>query len=156
MITLPAILDPFLKAGAAVQEFVRWKNRQKGNGKLLILELQNNFTFLHMVSRGEATLDDVLENLSTAEYRRLLADGFQFRSLAPGKIGKSPSLRGTSLQPWAGRDTADLIDSLYSRIEELKIRYPHNRDNRRYNWKLRANNILRLILLLLNHQSLIC
>lgn len=152
MISLPSILDPLFKTGAAIQEFLAWKNKQDGKGKLLVIEMQNNFRYLHMVSRKETELDKVIHEISTVQYKQLLSEGFRFSSVIKGKIKKSESLKGTSLAGWAGKEAVDLIHSLYSRIEELKVKYPYTDSSKKYNWTLRVNNILRLTMLLLNHK----
>ncbi|MBB6481262.1 hypothetical protein [Spirochaeta isovalerica] len=152
MMTLPSILDPLFKTGTAIQEFIAWKNKLDGKGKLLIIEMQNNFRYLQMVSKKETDLDKVIHEITTGQYKQLLSEGFRFSSVAKGKIKKAESLKGTSLAGWAGKDSLALLHSLYSRVEELIIKYPYTGTAEKYNWTLRVNNILRLTMLLLNHQ----
>ncbi len=52
---------------------------------------------------------------------------------------------------WVGKSTEELIDSIYKKINKLKILYPHNKDNHKYRWNVRVQNIIKLILLLLRH-----
>ncbi|MGM0653666.1 MAG: hypothetical protein ACQES4_12945 [Bacillota bacterium] len=55
------------------------------------------------------------------------------------------------MENWAGKSTEELIGSIYKKIGELKISYPHNKDNPKYRWNVRVKNIVKLIWLLLKH-----
>ena len=86
-----------------------------------------------------------------AEYKRLAREGFNFNSLKKGRIAAFASLEGTDLASWCGKETEELIDSIYDKINDLKIRYPYVGKNEKYRWGVRVNNIRKRIWLLLMH-----
>ena len=61
------------------------------------------------------------------------------------------SLEGTELSSWNGKETGELIDSIYEKINGLKIRYPHLGAGKKYRWSVRVNNICKRLWLLLRH-----
>jgi len=75
------------------------------------------------------------------------------RLMIKTKITKYPSLDGTDLSSWGGKETADLIESIYEKINDIKIRFPHVSNNGKYLWGVRVNNIRKRIWLLLRHVS---
>ncbi len=49
---------------------------------------------------------------------------------------------GYTLKNWNKLPDARLIESIYKKIGELKIIYPHNKDNPKYRWNVRVQNII--------------
>ena len=150
-ITLPVALEFLAKTGNAVKELVSWRKKAKGDAKSIIGEIKDNFSYLDMVAIDSVDLGAVIEKISVSEYKRLSKEGFSFNALKMGKIKKYPSLDGTDLSSWVGKDTGDLVESIYDKINELKICYPHVSENRKYRWNARVNNIRKRIFLLLKH-----
>lgn len=149
--TIPAALRSLAAAGSAIAELAAWRRRARGDTRALVGELKDNLLYLDMVAEEGVALGDVIDRLSVTEYRRLAKSGFGFNSIKRGRIEPDPSLEGTELAPWVGKETAELVESIYDKINELKIRYPHVRDSGRYRWNVRVNNIRKRIWLLLKH-----
>lgn len=150
-ITIPAALKSLADAGAAIRELGAWRKRAKGDARAIAGELKDNLTYLDMVAKDDVPLGDVIEKISVAEYKRLARAGFSFDSLKRGKIKSYASLKGTELASWSGKTTEELIESIYEKLNELKIRYPHVSRHKRYRWHVRVNNIRKRIWLLLRH-----
>lgn len=150
-ITIPAALKSLANAGAAIKELGQWRKRARGDVRAIAGELKDNLTYLDMVAKDDVPLSDVIEKISVTEYKRLARAGFSFDSLKRGKIKSYASLKGTELASWAGKSTEDLIESIYDKLNELKIRYPHVSAHKRYRWHVRVNNIRKRIWLLLRH-----
>ncbi len=148
---VPEALSIFSSAGAALQALVDWRKRSRGDARAIVMELEDNYTYLKMVVFDGVPLENVVQGLSTAEYRRLASEGYNFNNLKRQKIEDDPSFEGTQMASWAGKSTEELIDSIYKKIGELKISYPHNKDNPKYRWNVRVQNIIKLIWLLLKH-----
>jgi hypothetical protein len=104
-----------------------------------------------MVANDGIPLADVVGKLSVVEYKRLSTEGYSFNKLKKSKITKYPSLQGTDLVKWGGKETEELIVSIYDKINELIIKYPHVGGNPKYRWGVRINNIRKRIWLLLKH-----
>lgn len=149
--TIPSVLKVFSSAGSAVAELMAWKKRSKGKTRALLAELKDNLAYLDMVAEDNVPLSDVADKLSVTAYRQLAAEGFNFNTLKRAKITAYPSLENTDLKYWAGRETEDLIESIYDKINDIQIRYPHVGDSKNYRWQVRVNNIRKRIWLLLRH-----
>ncbi len=150
-LTIPTILKSLASAGSAIKELTAWRKRAKGGARLLIGELKDNLTYLDMVAEDSVPLGDVIKKISVAEYKRLSGTDYNFNTLKRGKISKYASLKGSDLYSWAGKNTGDLVESIYDKLNELKIRYPHVSKHERYRWSVRVNNIRKRIWLLLRH-----
>lgn len=150
-VVIPAALKSLASAGAALKELANWRKRAKGDARAIVSEIRDNLIYLDMVTRDGVDPGEIVAKLSVSEFRRLERDGYNFNSLKRGRIAKHESLRGTDLASWAGKETADLVVSIYEKINDLKIRYPHVSKKSRYRWNVRVNNIRKRIWLLLRH-----
>lgn len=150
-ISIPAALKSLAAAGSAFKELTVWWKKSRGDSRALIGELKENLSYLDMVAEDSIELGEVIEKVSVSEYKRLSKEGFDFNVLKKEKIGDHPSLKGTDLSSWAGKSTEALIESIYDKLNELKIRYPHLQKNKNYRWTTRVNNIRKRIWLLLTH-----
>ena len=133
-ITIPTALKTLASSGSAAKSITAWWRKSKGDSRALIGELKDNLLYLDMVANDGVPLADVVDNLSNVEYRRLSKEGFNFNKLKKSKIVSYPSLRGTDLEKWGGKDTADLVESIYAKVNEMKIRFPHVGSNKKYRW----------------------
>ena len=119
----------------------------------MIGELKDNLSYLDMVADDGVNLGEVIDKISVIEFKRLSKEGFNFNKMKKSTITKYPSLDGTDLSSWGGKETEDLIESIYEKINDLKIRFPHVSNNEKYRWGVRVNNIRKRIWLLLKHVS---
>jgi hypothetical protein len=150
-VIVPTALKSLATAGTAIKEFGAWRKRARGDARALISELKDNMSYLDMVARDGVNLGDVVHKLSDREFKRLSHAGYNFNSLKRGKIAGHVSFTGRNLASWVGKDTDELVISIYDKIGEIKIRYPHVSANRNYRWMVRVNNIRKRIWLLLRH-----
>lgn len=150
-LSIPAALKTLSAAGNAIKELAAWKRKTKGNARSLVGELKDNMTYLDMVAEDGVALKKVIEKISVSEYKRLSKEGYDFNILKKGKIAKYISLEGTELSSWTGKETGELVESIYDKLNKLKIRYPHLSKNKKYRWNIRVNNIRKRIWLLLKH-----
>lgn len=150
-ITIPTALKTLSSSGYAAKSITAWWRKSKGDSRALIGELKDNLLYLDMVANDSIPLGDVVDKLSVIEYRRLSKEGFNFNKLKKSKIVSYPSLQGTDLEKWGGKNTADLVESIYAKVNEIKIRFPHVGRKKKYRWGVRVNNIRKRIWLLLKH-----
>ena len=152
-ITIPTALKALSSGGSAMKSIASWWSKSKGDSRALIGELKDNLSYLDMVAEDDVPLSEVVDKLAIVEYRRLSKEGFNFNKLKKSKISKYPSLKGTDLERWGGKETEELIISIYDKINEIKIRFPHVGNNKKYRWGVRVNNIRKRVWLLLKHVS---
>ena len=150
-LAIPTILKSLATAGSAIKELAAWRKRAKGDAKMLIGELKDDLTYLDMVAEDGVPLGDVIGKISISEYKRLSGTDYKFNSLKRGRIARHRSLKGSELASWAGKSTEDLVESIYDKLNQLKLRYPHVSTNQNYRWSVRVNNIRKRIWLLLMH-----
>ncbi len=152
-ISIPTALKVISSSGSAMKSITSWWNKSKGDSRALIGELKDNLTYLNMVATDDVPLGDVVEKLSVIEYKRLSNEGYNFNKLKKTNITKYPSLKATDLEKWGGKETEKLVESIYDKINQLKIHFPHVGNNKKYRWGVRVNNIRKRVWLLLKHVS---
>jgi len=152
-LAIPSALKSLASAGSAIRELTAWRKRARGDVRAIISELKDNLTYLDMVAEDDVPLADVIDKISITEYKRLARSGYDFDALKRGRIKAYASLKGTELGSWSGKTTADLVESIYDKINQLAIRYPHVSNNKKYRWTVRVNNIRKRIWLLLRHMK---
>lgn len=150
-ISIPSALKSLSSAGTAARAINAWWKKARGDSRALLGELKDNLIYFDLAAEDGVELGELIDKVSVSEYQRLAKEGFNFNSLKRGKIENYSSLEGTDLAPWCGKETEALIESIYEKINDLKIRYPHVRHHERYRWKIRVNNIRKRIWLLLRH-----
>ena len=150
-IAIPTALKSLASAGSAIRELTAWRKRARGDARAIIGELKENLGYLDMVAEDRVPLGDIIRKISNQEYKRLAKAGYDFDGLKKGRIRSYSSLKGTELESWSGKSTYDLIESIYDKIDQLIIRYPHVSNNKKYRWVVRVNNIRKRIWLLLRH-----
>lgn len=150
-LSLPSALRAIATGGKALSRLTARGRKAKGNERALLLEIKDNLICLDLVANDGVELANVVDQLSTTEYQRLCKEGYNFNRLKAGKIADLTSLRGTDLSSWRRKTTGELIDSIYAKVQEMKIRYPHMAYSPKYNWPRRVNNIRKRIWLLLVH-----
>ena len=136
-----------------MQSITSWWKKSKGDSRALIGELKENLLYLDLVAEDGVPLDNVIEKISVSEFRRLSKEGFNFNKLKKTEISNYPSLQGTDLAKWRGKETGQLIESIYAKLIDITIRFPHVSNNKKYRWGVRVNNIRKRIWLLLKHIS---
>ncbi len=152
-IEVPAVLQSLSSAGSALSALTAWRKKARGDARALIGELKDNLYYLDMVAEDGVALAAVVNKLSIKEYKRLSTEGYNFNTLEKKKISRYESLKGTSLSAWSGKSTEDLIESVFEKLNLLKIKFPHVAENSRYRWSVRVDNIRKRIWLLLKHVS---
>lgn len=150
---VPAVLQSLASAGSALSALTAWKKKAKGDSRALLGELKDNLYYLDMVAEDGVALDAVVNKLSIAEYKRLSREGYNFNALKKKKIASYESLKGTDLSSWSGKATEDLIESIFDKLNILKIKFPHVAQSNKYRWSVRVDNIRKRIWLLLKHVS---
>lgn len=148
---IPLGLKALSDGGSAMKSITAWWNQSKGDSRTLIGELKDNLSYLDMVACDGVLLSDVVEKLSATEYKRLLKEGYNFNKLKKSRIMDYPSLRGSDLESWAGKETEELVVSIYDKVNDIKIRFPHVGNNAKYRWSVRVSNIRKRVWLLLLH-----
>jgi len=149
--SIPTALQTLSTSGSAARSIAAWWRKSRGDARALVGELRDNLLYLDMVASDDVPLAEVVGKLAVAEYKRLSREGYNFNKLKRSRIADYPSLRGTDLSPWAGKDTEALIESIYDKLNELVIKYPHVGNSSKYRWNVRVNNIRKRIWLLLKH-----
>lgn len=152
-IEVPAILQSLSSAGSALGALTAWRKRARGDARALIGELKDNLYYLDMVAEDGVELAAVVDKLSIEEYKRLSREGYGFNALKKQKIASYESLKGTDLSSWSGKSTEDLIESVFEKLNLLKIKFPHVAEDSKYRWSVRVDNIRKRIWLLLKHVS---
>ncbi len=148
---VPGVLESLSAAGSALSALTKWRKKARGDARALIGELKDNLYYLDMVAEDGVVLAEVVDKLSIDEFKRLSKEGYSFDSLKRQKIASYESLKGTDLSSWVDKSTEELIDSIFEKLNMLKIKFPHVAQDSKYRWNVRVDNIRKRIWLLLKH-----
>ena len=134
-----------------IKDINAWYRKSRGDTRALAGEIKENLVYLDMVTEDNVDMDEVIPSLSVVTYKRLRDEGYNFNSLKAKKIPGYKDLQGSDLEAWQGKTTGELVESIYDKLIDLKIRYPKLKNSAKYRWGVRAKNILKRIHLLLRH-----
>jgi len=148
---LPAVLKGLNTTANVVERFLTWRKRNVGDARSLVEELKQNSRILWLIAEHEASLDQVVGDLSTKTYDQLLRAGFNFDSIKNRKIARYKYLDNTDLASWQGKKTSELIASIYDKIKDIRTLYPHAKSSKKLRWRVRVLNVQKRISLLLRH-----
>ena len=123
----------------------------KGNKRSVLLELKENINLVLLYTDTGAPIDKVIRKLSTSQYRRALAAGFNFNSLKRGKVSAKMIAGLDWYRPYIGWTTEQLFEHITLKISELQNIIDLDTDNKKFRKSIRLKNILKLMLLLLRH-----
>jgi len=148
---IPTIFKAIATAASGLKAFTDWRSQTKGDSRAIIEELKENSRYFWLVLEDDSAIDKIISQLDTKEYDRLCKSGFDFNALQRKKIAVYPSLNGTDMASWQGKETEQLLSNIYDKIKDLKIQYRYSKTNKKILWKQRVKNIQKRILLLLLH-----
>ena len=143
------VLQGLITTAKAMASFDAFRKGRKGDIRSLIEELKENSRFCFRVISDGVDHKTVISKFSTLVFDRLNQAGFNFNALKSQKIQSLPGIERTDLASWPGKTTADLVESIYDKIKDLKSIHefkPGGAQNKR-----RLINIHKRILLLLRH-----
>jgi len=139
-----------------VEEFsklLRWK---RGNVRVLLEEIKENFILCLMVIDNDVDALKVVPKLKREEYKRLLKIGFNFDKLSRSywrkkTIKPNEELKGSDLEFFIGKGTEYVVDNIYGKIKELMLLYEIDKENPNIQWDRRIRNLHKRILILMGH-----
>jgi hypothetical protein len=157
MIESIAVIFSGLKSAAetakAFRELLRWR---RGEVRTLLEEVKANLDYCWMVIEEDVDPPEIVPELATSEYDRLLQKGFDFNRISRWRrrhkrIQASEELEASDLAPFIGKETADLVENIYDKIKELKRRHKLPKGSPKIQWRRRVINLHKRMLLLMQH-----
>lgn len=123
----------------------------KGLKRRLLLELQANIQLISLYTQGSAPIDKIIRKLDVTHCRAALESDFNFKSLKRERVSKALARRLPQFEAYVGWNTEQLFTNIYLKIKELQHIVDIDSDNKRYRKNVRLLNVLKLMLLLLEH-----
>lgn len=145
---LPA-LQGLITSAKAMASFDAFRKKRVGEARALVEELKENSRLCFRVLDDKVPHNVVIPRFSTKVFDRLNQQGFDFNSLKRAKISSFPGIDKTDLASWPGKRTAELVESIYDKIKEL--RSLHRFKTAGALQRRRIINIHKRILFLLRH-----
>jgi hypothetical protein len=141
-----------LSSTAAVGQAIRSLIRNtRGTRRALLLELQKNINLIYLYTKDGAPIEKVAAKLELRHYERANQSGFDFNALKKRTVRTELVKDKPPLRPYAGWTTEQLFERIYLKIHNLKSIVAIDPKNERFRLHVRLLNILRLMLLLLQH-----
>ncbi len=149
--SLATLFSGLSSAAEASKIFRELLKGKRGEMRALLEEFKKNLTLSRLAVEKETAPLKVIPELSTTVYDRLLESNFDFNILKRKKIQKNEKLMSSDLSSFLGKETVDLVVSIYDRIKEMQVIYKVDRDNPSIDWDRRLLNVHKRILLLMSH-----
>ncbi len=150
-ISIPTLFSGISSAASAAKMLNELLQGKKGEKRILLEEIKENQALCWMVVENGTDPMEVVPELKTVEYDRILRTDFNFNSLERKKIRKSSDLEASDLSSFIGKETQDLVENIYDKIKGLKRVHRVDKDNPNIRWRRRIINLLKRILLLMQH-----
>ncbi|WMS86099.1 hypothetical protein [Pleionea litopenaei] len=141
-------LSSAAKTAKALQKLI---SDVDGDERVLLEEIKENAGLCWLVTQREIEPNRIIQELQTAEYDRIIKTDFDINRLKRTKLKESKRYKGTDLEVFIGKSTADLVENIYDRIKELKRIHRIDPEIKRIRWQVRFSNLHKRILLLLEH-----
>lgn len=103
-----------------VVSFVTLRKAARGDIRSLIAELEENYRTSIRVVKDGADPNAAILIFSTSEFDRLQKSGMNFNQLKISKIEGFSGIEKTDLASWPGKNTGDLVKSIYRKIKDLR------------------------------------
>lgn len=151
--TVSTAITTIKTAADAAKVFRELTRNRKGNILVLLEEIKENSRLCWMVLERDTNPLKAIPAFQTTEYDRLLREGYDFNKLSRKrkKIAVSEEILTHDQKVLLGKDTADLVMSIYDSIKDLKSYYRVDPENPRINWRRRILNLHKKIMLLIFH-----
>jgi hypothetical protein len=149
--SIAAIFSGLSSAASTAEVFKKLLRGKKGDTRAFLEEVKENLGLCWMVVERDTDPMNIIRELATLEYDRLLRAGFNFNSLSRKKIQGNPRLAESDLSSFIGKETDDLVENIYDKIKTLKLIYRVDEDNPRIRWRRRIVNVQKRMLLLMEH-----
>ena len=128
-------------------------SESKGDTRSLLEEIKHNLQICKLVVEDRVSIDDVIKEIKTDAYDQILRTRYNFNNIQRKKIAISATSEMNSLRRWNGKSTSDLIETIYDRLKEIRLSYPHNANNPGKRWKVRFRNVYLRLLFLIKHSK---
>jgi hypothetical protein len=149
--SIAAIFSGLSSAASTAEAFKKILRGKKGDTRAFLEEVKENLGLCWMVVERDTDPMNIIRELATLEYDRLLRAGFNFNSLSRKKIQGNPRLAESDLSSFIGKETKDLVENIYDKIKTLKRIHRVDKGNPRIRWRRRIVNVHRRMLLLMEH-----
>lgn len=149
--SIPVLFD-FATSGAKVgDEFVKILNKRKGKVRLLIEELKFNQDLLVMVVEEGTDHFKVIQEFETKQYDAMLKEDYNFNSINKKYIEKNERIGKSDIGHFIGKSTEFLIEDIYDKIKQIRVRYDIDKENPKIDWRRRVINLYKRLILLAHH-----
>ena len=151
---IKAILSGLLSLAPGLKAINALIKESRGQQRELLRELQNNINAISVFVEGGAAaerLPRLIADLQVSCYEQASKAGFDFNSLQKDKLKASLVADVPQFKTYAGLNTEQLFEKLYSWIHRLKIIARDYADDPKFRMNVRLFNIWKLMLVMVKH-----
>jgi hypothetical protein len=125
----------------------------KGHKRAILRELQENVNLLFLAKNNQLPAKKVIEKLERKNYLAAADAGFNFKLIKRSALKKETVKDVPQFKKYIGWSTERLLENIYLKVKQLQDMAALDPDQKTLNLQIRLENLLRLMLLLLQHMK---
>jgi hypothetical protein len=123
----------------------------RGHKRAILRELQENINLLFLVKNQQLPVRKIIEKLERKNYLAAANAGFNFKLIKRSALKKETVKNVPQFKKYIGWSTERMLENIYLKVKQLQDIAAIDPDQKSLNLQIRLENLLRLMLLLLQH-----
>ena len=123
----------------------------KGHKRAILRELQENINLLFLAKNNQLPARKVIEKLERKNYLAAADAGFNFKLIKRFALKRETVKDVPQFKKYIGWSTERMLENIYLKVKQLQDIAAIDPDQKSLNLQIRLENLLRLMLLLLQH-----
>ena len=123
----------------------------RGHKRAILREMQENINLLLLAKNRQLPAGKVIEKLDRRNYLAAADAGFNFKLIKRSALKKETVKDVPQFKKYIGWSTERLLENIYLKVKQLQDIAAIDPEQKSLNLQIRLENLLRLMMLLLQH-----
>lgn len=123
----------------------------KGHKRAILRELQENIHLLFLAKNQQLPVRKVIEKLERKNYLAAADTGFNFKLIKRSRLKNETIKEVPQFKKYVGWSTERLLENIYLKVKQLQDMADLDPEQKSLNLQIRLENLLRLMLLFMQH-----
>jgi hypothetical protein len=123
----------------------------RGHKRAILREMQENINLLFLAKNRQLPAGKVIEKLERRNYLAAADAGFNFKLIKRSALKKETVKDVPQFKKYIGWSTERLLENIYLKVKQLQDIAAIDPEQKSLNLQIRLENLLRLMMLLLQH-----
>jgi hypothetical protein len=125
----------------------------KGHKRAILRELQENINLLFLVQNNQLPPGKVIEKLERKNYLAAADAGFNFKLIKRSALKEETVKDVPQFKKYIGWSTERMLENIYLKVKQLQDIVVIDPEQKTLNLQIRLENLLRFMLLLIQHMK---